>query len=1298
MKDFKGLVRDTTKDNNPVGTWQLGRNMILNKAQKSITNEEGFKFEYLVNGTVIGIIATNKDIVYFSKNDDGTDEIGVVNDNNEAPVYEVKIKGDLNFHYNCPIEGVFVYNFKEELIVSWCDGIKTNSNPPKIANLTTLPFETNPDGTLVDPAQLSLLNMTGNKRQGALEIDYLDNGQINGYSLYITIAYVFNDDSRTAYFSSSDIAYLGTGVDPTENKGVRLSFTDLDSDFNKFKIGLVLKTEGTDEEPSVLEGYESDILEYSGTEFSIDILSLEDFFSIEADEIIIEETVFSKVNTMTKHENQAIIANVETNSGDIGFQPYANMLNLVPFEYIDDYTTDYKEQNASLMPDEVYSVYIQLHKLDGTYTDGYHIPGRAAEGTERDSLTASQITDYDLTELNNENTLKQFHIFNNGVAAGVPFHGTTTPTNNTEAVDESGNKMGYWENEELYPNDDNYDSSSLGGEDLRGTPIRYHRMPSIKSMLDNTTNTAGNTYSPSNYPWGMPRRAKGSPYNPFTDYNHQPRIRKLGIKITNIEDVIPASILNQIQGYRLLHVKRNNANNYVLGNWILTRRQDVGDPYWTGGDGFGSTDGGAYEYHDFGWGGNGSDIETFEKVRVLNNDINKYKPSLSPTYIQTNYNFPINIIAYQGGSDTIANSERFSKCYSPLTYRLGNNASINTQYHEEGVNLDLKPNYISRDLSDNYFDSVEAQYDYYMQYYVLNATAYNHILNVYQGFKSDNLNIIGRTNVIENNTKFKGGDNFASNTINCWTRGINWGFETFQGGGGYYRRYERFTNVFIQGVNCATNMSELYSIPPTDAYTTDPALLNNYDYDYDTRGKGSISEIHDINTVFTFDIDSDFITRFPYRIYRGLKIPNESLTAKALSTFPISDYYEMPNDKGEIIAVRSRNKTLFIQHRHSLFAASVKDKLKTQGEDTYLGQSDLFDRIPDELISDSKGYVGSCSKFACVVVKDMFVTVNQITGQIFIVKGNIIEISDKGNKQWFWKNWDNGLDFYDLNYQDEKQRIDNPYCSVGHIVGYDKQYNRLLFTKKKYRYKFPEHLEDENLNITFDGEFYKDGDTFLNFDDNTLFDNLSKTLSYDLDRHLWLFEHDYFPNLYFNTTYKLHSIKNTLTGENRARIYEHNDSNTKGYYYETKFDSYVDLIFNGHSDISKLYKNIIWITKVINQNKGIERDKTITHIMLYNDHQCSGVINLKDNLFDLTRNIEEEWHFNDFRDLVINASSPIIDDNGEVINSNINSLKVWFEKSNFISKFIVVRLIYDNIENNDIHINQVNVHSIRSHR
>ena len=66
------------------------------------------------------------------------------------------------------------------------------------------------------------------------------------------------------------------------------------------------------------------------------------------------------------------------------------------------------------MPDEVYAFYIQLHLLNGSYTDAYHIPGRAAQGTEEDTITPQQIADYGLEWTENEEEIKQFHVFNSG--------------------------------------------------------------------------------------------------------------------------------------------------------------------------------------------------------------------------------------------------------------------------------------------------------------------------------------------------------------------------------------------------------------------------------------------------------------------------------------------------------------------------------------------------------------------------------------------------------------------------------------------------------------------------------------------------------------------------------------------------------------------------------------------------------------------------------------------------------------------------------------------------------------------
>ena len=184
----------------------------------------------------------------------------------------------------------------------------------------------------------------------------------------------------------------------------------------------------------------------------------------------------------------------------------------------------------------------------------------------------------------------------------------------------------------------------------------------------------------------------------------------------------------------------------------------------------------------------------------------------------------------------------------------------------------------------------------------------------------------------------------------------------------------------------------------------------------------------------------------------------------------------------------------------------------------------------------------------------------------------------------------------------------------------------------------------------------------------------------------------------YHTIVGLFSLTNALNGTSKANIYKHNNNALKGLYYGKKFKSYVDLIFNQNLEVSKLYQSINWVTDTIESNGGNNRFKTITHIAIYNNNQCSGIINLKDNHFVLTRNVQDEWNFNEFRDLVINPSNPILDDNGEIIEENINNIKLWFDKSNFISKFIVVRLIIDNELNDSVYIHKVEVKSIISNR
>ena len=57
----------------------------------------------------------------------------------------------------------------------------------------------------------------------------------------------------------------------------------------------------------------------------------------------------------------------------------------------------------------------------------------------------------------------------------------------------------------------------------------------------------------------------------------------------------------------------------------------------------------------------------------------------------------------------------------------------------------------------------------------------------------------------------------------------------------------------------------------------------------------------------------------------------------------------------------------------------------------------------------------------------------------------------------------------------------------------------------------------------------------------------------------------------------------------------------------------------------------------------------------------------------------DTWFINDVKDIVVNDQEPFIDENEELIVSNLKTNLDWFNKSYFISKYFFIKFIYDNL-------------------
>tara|TARA_R110002012_G_scaffold46022_2_gene122049 strand:+ start:6388 stop:12009 length:5622 start_codon:yes stop_codon:yes gene_type:complete len=253
----------------------------------------------------------------------------------------------------------------------------------------------------------------------------------------------------------------------------------------------------------------------------------------------------------------------------------------------------------------------------------------------------------------------------------------------------------------------------------------------------------------------------------------------------------------------------------------------------------------------------------------------------------------------------------------------------------------------------------------------------------------------------------------------------------------------------------------------------------------------------------------------------------------------------------------------------------------------------------------------------------------------------------------------------------------------------------------------------------------------------------SWTVSYYPELQVWISFHDYFPYLYFNTSTNFYSLTDEytiITDTNaptlgtdfgNAGIWEHN-ANIKGVLYQ-EADVYpnvlnphafeFEFIHNEYAASDTLCYNFGYTAEVFGYNRD-EDEYTLdilqhgfTSFYLYNTFQISGdkesspleyLINV--------RRVGSEWKVNRFRDMAaitldtgdyytptginviggantgtITSSSTVpmftvVGMNEDVSANYLNLAKTWDIQKKFIDKWIGIRLIYDNIENNLVNL------------
>lgn len=1321
----KGSRLDELPPDNPEGTWRLAKNIVNHKKFGAISNENGADnitpigspstiYEDFPTKPVVGIIPINKGSVYFfSPSSAGNDsELGIVDDlDRYHPILRDTLgRMVLDLDINSPIQGTFEYKFNNNLIIAWRD----SRNNPRILNTDCLPFQLESDFTVtstdLSKAQ-TLIKLFPDALAPEVEDLFLaDNGgSLKTGTYFPIISYELADKSTTSWLKvynpfpvvqdSSTIEfknYDGDLSNITTSKRLHIKFNNVDTNYINLRFGVIVVQAGQ------YSAYYISSFKINGTNLEFDYTGGEGtIIPITLDEVLIPNAIYGRAKTITNLLGKLYLGGVEKRQ-QINFQKYANLIKIewirgTDITLVNNEETSYKDEkivffNRSFRSNEVMAFYIAAKYKDGTYSDAFHIPGRAPLTGDTTIISGTGSLDIDYLDPN----VKNFQVSETALINGT---------------------MGYWENEtEFYPNTDDFDSTTLGGLDLRNLPVRHHKFPEIDLFEENGIKYFNDG---SAIPGTLSINSNGSvtseftdtffPFNPITNTTTNLTVQIVGdttIITSNIDNTViklegtydyyfnlenpnpegfvgvdfldlPSNNLNQIitgigsssgsSANTIRYIVLSNANNSQLRLRLKGRvgTQNDSDPATLSSNLILTSSTVITKCKPLGIKVSNlnipqdivDEIDTWEifyaertnsNIRVIGQDImieerfhtfdlvynqanlkgSYLKPQIKYTNVTGNF--------LQAGQENEANllpsqNGKGIKAIESFFY-VGENTltPINNTGKSSSIYIKLRGETVS-DSQVNYKDILWDICIYKKDIYkTFDAQA---LVSTGRAFKVTSSGLQGVKEIY-------GGDTFIS----------AFGFvENLTAKNEYLIPQESGANIGLRMDDEVSNPSKYY-YPKHIKTDITPPTISYYGYNND------YTQLNNLNKVFpriiSYDNCTSDIYQFPYLIAFSVDDGNESLKLN-WRTFKINDYYDrLPKDKGIIWNLLGANRTLYIQQEYALLIAEIKDTLPGTNEETAtIGVSDIFDRPPIEIFPTTSGYVGGQCQFATLMTPMGYVTIDRQQGKIFVLpKGeDLKEISNEGY-----------YNFFKDNMQTDIVEVDNPYIGNGYTAAYDLDLKRLIIVKKNGLREF--------------------------------------TLSFSHENNSWTSFHDYHPNYIFSTRTGLYAGINT-----NFKLYKLNSKLLKGIFFDgVMYNSYIDVPFNQGQDVTKVFANFNWITHTRDSFGVMIDEETLTNLMVYNNNQCSGNILLQanPNLWFGTdaRNTEETWNFNNFRDLIRDKGVPFLDSNGDLITSNINNNKSWFDKNKFISKFVIVRFTYDNTKQRDLHIVSVDSNIKKSNR
>ena len=484
-----------------------------------------------------------------------------------------------------------------------------------------------------------------------------------------------------------------------------------------------------------------------------------------------------------------------------------------------------------------------------------------------------------------------------------------------------------------------------------------------------------------------------------------------------------------------------------------------------------------------------------------------------------------------------------------------------------------------------------------------------------------------------------------------------------------------------------------------------------YDYNKDFSRLNCESKYFPIP--LEYDCCSECLEEFPHRVAWSEQSFQEELTDN-FKVFLSNNYSNIEGENGVITDLLRQNNSLYVYTEEALWVLpqNVQERV-TDELISFIGTGEFFSIPPRKVGEDSLGTLGTQHKWATIKTTQGTFSVNQRDNTIYQIGKNVKVISNAGLLRWF----ENNLTSFLGKQFEEDTSVKYPHLNntshtngVGLISGYDKKYDRVLFTNIDYsllsgKFVFIEReeeiVEDSGFMYYLNGNFYNSQKQLVKLSNTDYFENKSWTLSYDLIGGFFVSWHSYLPYIYLED-------QDTFYSTNQDSIWVHNTKDSFRKYYNLIRPFIVEKIYNGEPLNTKTFEYIIFQTvsyvyNSLEKEWSDDRYETFNKIIAYNTYQSTGELTLevkdvdkdfffnsvqqKNDVVEINKD-EKDWSINDFRDYCIDNSVPMFTQEwnskknnfyiDKVVNvNNIDYNKDWTDIQFLRDKFLSVRFIKD---------------------